>query len=248
MSIRPPGRCVFCGSLGLTRQHVWAARLLRILPPRTGAKAGRTDLVNRITQPNDQTLIATYIKVKRTQQHLLQRTIRKVCSDCNGGWIRDAETAALMVLEPIIQGASATLSATDLQAISFWIAIVLIMAEYSDPETAGISDAERKHVFETRSVPPGFTISLGRYDGGDWAPTGYRHQGGQAARTGWSGFSGIDPFGQHHFQTSIFVLGALVVHAHSSDWQPMVDTYRASYAPGSMIEIFPEAVAGAEWV
>lgn len=155
---KPAGRCIFCDREGdLTRQHVFPDRI-RHLVPRTGT--GHTFRSNsRIQLPHD-------VKVSRAERNkngdIGNLTVRKVCSSCNGGWMREAEEAAFVVAEPLISGKAASLTSSDQSKLTKLALIICLVAEMADRDVPASTLAERQQFFQTEEPPEGWFVFVGR--------------------------------------------------------------------------------------
>src|SRR5262249_31198261 len=94
-ALRPPGRCIFCNSLGLTREHMWADWLRNYIP--------------RVVQEHH-VAVNTFFP-KNPQNALRRRTgdphstrIKCVCRTCNNGWMSQLQKRAKPYLVPMLKG------------------------------------------------------------------------------------------------------------------------------------------------
>jgi hypothetical protein len=86
---KPPGKCIFCGRTGLSKEHIWSDWLKTLIARRDmhaqGSEAfefDRTTNEFRVTRP---------MTTESKQGCMTQRKIRKVCeSHCNNGWMSRA--------------------------------------------------------------------------------------------------------------------------------------------------------------
>jgi hypothetical protein len=160
-------RCVFCGREGLTREHVWPNWINTILPEGVELEVSKTqtDPKSEVTKP----LGSSWRSVS------FDLTVRRVCRDCNGGWMSRLEEAAKPLLVPLILGGSALLGAEDRQLLATWALLRVIMAEYIDPTQISAPEAHRRWVFKERKPPRhGVYIWMAGYEGEDSAGF-YRH-------------------------------------------------------------------------
>jgi hypothetical protein len=168
---KPPGRCIFCNSTGVTDQHIWPDWLKGVLP--------RTSMVNyqirSQTTLNDQAEPSlTGPNIRTRQGDPATRKVRKVCRPCNGGWMSRLESRAKPILVPLILGHSFTLAASDQWAIAAWAAMTTISAEMDDPETAVVPFSDRQWLMNMGEAPSHWYVWIGRYQGQRWR-TWFRH-------------------------------------------------------------------------
>jgi hypothetical protein len=173
-SIRPQGRCVFCGGTGLSKEHVIAEWLKRTLP-----------------DVPDHTLIglnftfdpaATFVhdSTRSRQGGFHQRKVRNVCTKCNNGWMSGIVERAKDFVEPLVRNQAVHLHQQGQRDLATWIALTCIMAEFTGEGTAAIPPEDRQFIRSNEEPPPHWIIYVGRYGGTTWATRGlrYRHHSG----------------------------------------------------------------------
>jgi hypothetical protein len=121
------------------------------------------------------------------------------------------------------------------------------MAELTHPENMGIPSSIPNQVYQTKSPLPFSRIYLGQYLGSEYAPYRYRHRAGFL----------ISPqeFNQElttqiisDCQTSVFVLGELLVVVDSADEEHYSDLAQARTGVGSpLIQIHPLSSKSIKW-
>lgn len=82
---KPPGRCIYCGGLGLSKEHIFADWLRDYIP----RDATEHSMAVTIQWPH---MADTRLESKTGDTHA--RRIRKVCVACNGGWMSELQQAA----------------------------------------------------------------------------------------------------------------------------------------------------------
>lgn len=116
--------CVFCRQPGkLTNEDAWPrwliAHIVKKGAPvnqRWGSQLGLTGFTS-------------------TQQNM---TVRRVCSDCNNGWMSDLEVAAKPLLLPWIDGNRTRLLYDDQQTTATWAIKTAMMLQYSPLHKSGV--------------------------------------------------------------------------------------------------------------
>ncbi|GJE18556.1 hypothetical protein [Methylobacterium marchantiae] len=168
------GFCVFCGRPGLTKQH--------IVPDRLSAILGRPDVVSpqlklrSESQPERFDVVDDDLIIKQGAFHI--KKLRIVCGEhCNSGWMRALEERASSVFEPLVRGQSLYLSADQQHLLAAWASQIAMVAEYTDPEYAAISQADRTHLMINGEPPPNWRIWLGHFLGKDKNDSSYNHHG-----------------------------------------------------------------------
>lgn len=231
------GRCVFCNGFRLTKEHIWSDWLTK-----------------RQTVPHQKTHTQSVVRVKMNHGDgtayvapdlpklktgpLIQVKIRRVCNDCNGGWMKDIVDAALPFAESMVSGRHLQVTTEAQRAVSAWIMLSCIMAEFTDEQTMAIPLFDRVHIRENAEPPSDWHIFVGRYEGTEWAPTRYRHHGAEIAKLPPGPFD-ISRAETHHFQVSTYVLGDFAVHAFSTTYAPLADEFEADFSPDGMERIWP---------
>lgn len=201
------GYCAFCGSAGVTKQHVWPDWLKTVIPREGTEHSQSLTRVNNAVP--DVFIIRPELEFHRGP--FGARKIRNICATCNSGWMSRLETAAKPSLTELIMRRSLTLDSASQLSLSAWAVMTSIMAEYTDKSSQSIPLEHRRHLMEHGIPPDGWHIWIGTYEGERWKQ-GYRHHGYQTAyrnashqtRPEWS------------TQQSTFVAGALFIHAAST--------------------------------
>jgi hypothetical protein len=111
--------CVFCGGGPTTREHVYAKWLRDALPI-----AGRF----RTTDTEGQLL---------WEQETFDIEAKVVCARCNNGWMSDLEAACGPLLtDPMLYGASLTLTPAQQRAVALWaIKTAVVLEAYRKVQT-----------------------------------------------------------------------------------------------------------------
>ncbi len=153
-NLRPPGRCIFCGNLGLTREHMWADWLRdyipRMMPDHT---IGST------------TIFPTHQKhtVKRRIGDPHSRRIKCVCRKCNNEWMSGLQERAKPYLVPMLKGRATKLGRNAQTALSAGMAVIVAVSEDVDPEMVAISQSDRSRIFSTFKPPSRWRIFIGAH-------------------------------------------------------------------------------------
>lgn len=126
------GRCVFCGSRGLTKEHVWPRWLRGVLGPSITSRGFySTSGMGR----------------RRTYSHrsgsIESQRMRIVCERCNTGWMSRLQNNAKSRLLPLIRGHHMSLTEADHKILSAWSMMFTIIIEFFDLVTLAISQRER---------------------------------------------------------------------------------------------------------
>ena len=223
--------CLFCGSTGMSKEHIWSDWLSDVLPT--------TDVHNQNITYSPFHLKADVGAERVTKQgSLLQRKIRKVCVRCNTGWMSTIVDKAKPIAMRLIRGELIDLTESDMRHLASWIAICTIVAEFTEPGTIGISQEEINEVYNTQAPPSYWSICIGRYKGKDWAPYRYHHRGGKVVSGDNIAADIFQNNFAHHkvdgYQITIYTLGSLAIFCSSSTSPIFPNTY----TPDKMLKIW----------
>ena len=135
---KPPGKCIFCGSGGLTKEHIWSEWTYKLVPK---------DPINSRTIHKVKTSRAT--KIVEQSANVVQGTsnsmrVRAVCSGCNSGWMSSLDNQAIPLLTPLIARQEFRLDSTEsLRLIATWVSMKLMVAEFIERATVSTTEYER---------------------------------------------------------------------------------------------------------
>lgn len=134
--------CVFCRQAGkLTNEDAWPRWLIAHVVKkgaqvnqRWGSQLGLTGFTS-------------------THQNI---TVRRVCSDCNSGWMSDLEMTTKPLLLPWIDGNRTRLDYVQQEIIATWAIKTAMMLQYSPLHKAGvvIPASHYEAVFQRKTSPP----------------------------------------------------------------------------------------------
>jgi len=141
---RPPGRCIFCGSLGLTKEHMWADWLRNYIP-RHGTK--HQVMSNTFSKDGNE------VSFEGRTGDLHSRRIKCVCRSCNNGWMGKLQERAKPFLVPLLENRQTILRKNAKVAISSWVAMMIMVSENLDKEMISISTSTRQW-FKKNQRPP----------------------------------------------------------------------------------------------
>lgn len=168
---KPPGRCIFCGGYGLSKEHVLPDWLRQIFPrlPTDTHTWGVLQNVDTATPS---------IRRTRGQGQIGSKKVRVVCKKCNTGWLSTMEDETKATLSPIVSpGFAHSLSVDAQQRLATWIAKTTMTAEFLVKERPAISQAERER-FKDRKLPDAhWQIWVSSYVGTRWRKGGIFHHG-----------------------------------------------------------------------
>jgi hypothetical protein len=143
MPRRPPGRCIFCGGFGLTKEHVlpdW----LRSIFPRSPADTHTVGTVDWINLPTVGPIPLPGRSQRQGQAG--SKKVKVVCKSCNTGWLSAMEEATKPILSALVQGTACALTITQQRALAIWITKTTMTAEFLVPKQITIKQAERENL------------------------------------------------------------------------------------------------------
>jgi len=171
---KPPGRCIFCGAYGLTREHVlpdW----LRAIFPRLSTDTHTFGSFDWEATPDiTQTIAATR---NRAQGQVGSKKVRVICKGCNNGWLSQMEQATKPLLEEMVLGAAMVMNASEQRQLAAWIAKTTMTAEFIYPKEVALTQAEREEFRHCGEPGPHWQIWIAFYTGTKQIAGGIFHHG-----------------------------------------------------------------------
>jgi hypothetical protein len=163
------GRCVFCGGSRLTHEHVyadWTRRYIRKNVP----KHGLLSTIINTPGVNPETLS----NLKPVSGDPRSRRVRCVCQRCNNGWMKRIQDDVQSTAIPLITGKKTTLTRSTQKLVAMWIAMAVIVSEFSNrssqefsaEKTAGVPETDRRWLYNFQTIPPNWKIWIGHYPSG----------------------------------------------------------------------------------
>jgi hypothetical protein len=235
-----PGRpCIFCGSTGVTKQHVWSEWIGKVmLPAQTKYQHVRT-YGDHMLHASSVTLHSPQVK----QGPLWSLKMRNVCRTCNGGWMSRLEERVKTFLAPMILGDDRALSEAEMKDLSAWACLTTIMAEFIDPNTLAIPPAHRIALRQTVEPPGEWYIFIGEYEGAEW-DIHYRHFGLHVSTS----YLVQIPYNKPEKNTVIttFTVGAVMFHVFASTILGLITLSEEDVSSG-VRRIWPSPRAVENW-
>lgn len=239
---KPPGRCIYCGSLGVTKAHVYN-EWIRDRIPRV---IDRTSQAIILAAVRDDETLSVLSEPRFRRGSLQDMQFRNVCGKCNGGWVSRIEEKAKPLLESLMVGGTIVLDVAAQTTLAAWMALLSVLGEFSHPDTAAIPSSDREHLWKEEVPTDRWLIFIGRYAGTEWYPARYRHVGSMLAHSisapvrPWK----LDP--PCNTQTTAQVLEKLVVIAFSSSFLSSEEMRRHFRYP-HLRRIWPPSPEGIDW-
>lgn len=167
---RAPGKCIFCGKIGVTKEHLFSDWLRELFPRSRDDSHTLTRLVSWTPRPR--------FERKDKQGHTGSRKVRKVCKSCNSEWISAIDDAAKKHAPALIMGQSVTITDEARRALASWFAKLAMVADAMDASTALIEQIDRDWICSTSLPPMNWQIWIGYYVGEDWRDLAMQHHSG----------------------------------------------------------------------
>lgn len=143
-------RCVFCGSRGLSNEHVVPEWVLDYLP-------GEGEFDHRIMSEEG--------PERRWRAPAPDIKVKVVCQPCNSGWMSNIENRAKPFLGSLIQGHGRTLHREGQRELAVWGIKTAMMWQFTS-KTRPIPPAIMKALYADDSKPPGNAqVWIGAYTG-----------------------------------------------------------------------------------
>jgi hypothetical protein len=170
----PAGRCIFCGGLGLSKEHVLPDWLAEIFP-RAATDSHTVGSFDWINIPGH---VVPIQNTTRKQGQAGTRKVRVVCeTNCNNGWLSRLEAATKPLLFDLVHGYSRTLTVADQRLLATWIAKTTMTAEFVRSKEVAISQATRDRFYATPEPPAHWSIWIAFYSGTEWLAGNIFHHG-----------------------------------------------------------------------
>ena len=153
-----PAVCGFCGSAGVTKEHIWPNWLRRLILESRAASGMRQ----------------FHAEIERdgtTQQYknpTLEQRVGMPCSACNGGWMSELENEVKDFMTTMVYRGEMVLLTPERQiAVSRWAMKTAMVYEFTSAadERKYFSDGERLAFKERFELQENLWIWAGRYDG-----------------------------------------------------------------------------------
>jgi hypothetical protein len=151
----PPGRCIFCDRLGVTKEHMWADWLRNYIPRELDRHTVALQKVH---------LTETERNFERRTGDPHSRRIKCVCRQCNNVWMSQLQEAAKPYLVPILTGNTVTLHRNGQTTLAAWTAMMVMVAEHLNEQMVAIPTSDRKWLRSKIRPPSHWRIWIGRHD------------------------------------------------------------------------------------
>lgn len=155
-----PRTCVFCGGKGVTNEHILAQRFRRYFP--AGDRPGQHD---RETEDGF---------LSQWDGPMLNATVKRVCGECNGGWMRQADAALDPLIGRMMHGHAVELTPERQKLLASWATRVALLYRFRRKPPSPPSPERLQWLFRHREPPPETDVWLAVYE----LPNATRYQSG----------------------------------------------------------------------
>jgi hypothetical protein len=142
--------CIFCGATGasvkITREHTFSNWINQVL---TRDVIGPDISCERSIMRGPQAGTVNTWPAAEAASH----TLRAVCETCNNGWMNDQEIAVRPLIEPMVKGYNATLTAAQQITVATWATMKTAVFEYVWTDDPVLLGGDRD-VIRTQNRPP----------------------------------------------------------------------------------------------
>ena len=165
MTKRPPGRCIFCENMGVTKEHLFSDWLRQFFQ-----------------RSNDDTHIfgkihwkpAPLLNIKEKQGHSGSRFVRKVCRKCNSEWISQIDSNAKKIAPELIQGRDILVTPEMQQRLALWLAKIAIVGDSSYAGKGVVQQVHRTNFMQSKKIPSWWRVYIASYAGIRWRELGIK--------------------------------------------------------------------------
>lgn len=157
--VEPPvtdRECVFCGAPADSREHAFPRWLLGVL---LDAAAGPS-VAERFSVSDGAPNVHSWTTAAAANQ-----TVRRVCHECNTGWMSQMEAKAKPLLEPMIRGLPQSLAPPTQIFIAAWAMKTFIALDEMAGSTHPVPEAGRRVVMTEERPPDDAWIFASGFDG-----------------------------------------------------------------------------------
>jgi hypothetical protein len=154
MARKPPGRCIFCDRLGVTKEHMWADWLRNYIPREASGHATSFEKIH---------LRHSERQYQRRMGDPHSRRIKCVCRECNNGWMSQLQEKAKPYLVPMLTGNAVTLQRNGLTPLAAWVTMMVMVAEHLNDESVAVTLVERQRFKASQRAPSHWRIWIGRH-------------------------------------------------------------------------------------
>jgi hypothetical protein len=171
-----PGKCIFCGGEGLTKEHLWAEWIQHYIPKDSARSAHRVDIETASRQTplkhpefDQDRFEANSIRGKLDNVgDPLTRKLHVVCGACNSGWMSLLQRRTKPILSRMLQGKWMPLNEYEQLTLAAWAVMYTMVVEFAYPETHAVSFQQRSIFRQTQRPPPNWYVWIAPMQSKKW--------------------------------------------------------------------------------
>ncbi|WP_444926119.1 hypothetical protein ACJJI4_18780 [Microbulbifer sp. TRSA002] len=195
--------CIFCGESGLSKEHFWPNWM------RGNVNLSISDKHANEVYSGEAKSEAALEKRTERSGNLITLKFRVVCKACNNGWMSQLDNTVKPILKAGLEKTDYTLQENDIEALSKWAVMKVIVAENNHDGTQVTPSCDRKQFFKSLTIPGYYRVFLGRHST-DSVAAYHRH-------TSTIAFSKDGPMTdlkglERNTQTISFLIGSLFIY------------------------------------
>jgi hypothetical protein len=158
---KPRGKCAFCGKPGkLTKSHIWPDWIASLLP-QTATHHER--IIGKFYTFVPKAKGPAFDRTVK-EGHVATRKPRNTCKQCNEGWMRHIEEAAMPIVQPLLAGVACSLD-TDYQRILAAFLCLVVMRIEAGSKLKSIPAEDRYWLMNHSEPPSHWKIWIAQYYG-----------------------------------------------------------------------------------
>lgn len=174
INLKPPGKCIFDGKLGLTKAHIFPEWLGEHITEKTDRHVHAVGNFETFT-PRTQTP-AAWTRIR--QGDTGSRKVRRVCGGCNSGWLGALETPAKPIVVALMNGEDVVIDLQMQRNLAAWLcAITMLIDADNPPEGSAVPQSHRDYFRGHRTPPPMWKVWIAKYRGTNWQDHRVRRTG-----------------------------------------------------------------------
>lgn len=242
--------CIFCGSTGVTREHVFpqwlhseplvAASIARgfdrrpMVTPTYSLKSAETGLPGTDLVPRG-----------GTEQPPETLTVKVVCAPCNNGWMSQREVSTMATLAPIMADIPTTLSTAELTRLASWATKTAVISEYLQPTSVVYDQVQRTRLMNRDRPPHNVEVFMARYVQDEALVMRHGQQLWKSVPTDATQSVAHDVPGSSGFTLLVPGRAAFLVRSWSGGFD--TDVARGAIETDQWMEIWPRRLAEVSW-
>jgi hypothetical protein len=147
--------CAFCRNAKLSNEHIFPGWLRTILPEQENWRAQERARIFRPGTAEEKRLL---IAPRKISEPFTESRVKRVCRDCNHGWMNELELQVRPALTRLVKGEAVHLSAEDVRTLAACATKTTMVFEFTDPGSQAYRELEHRWLREEREPPAGTLV------------------------------------------------------------------------------------------